>query len=278
MKDTPGKNPLDDEALVDALTPPYRSIEDVVAGLARLEAVLHPFRDLRGVFATAYLRITRAIESDLDSAGFANTEWMAQYLVSFGNLYREALLAYEQGRKEDVPRCWEIAFDAARAREGLVIQHLTLGINAHINHDLALALGTAGIDPRDQCYADHVLVNSILALSTDALKKDVARMYAPVLSRVDRLVGRADDDLVNFSIPRAREHAWVMAVALATAPTERERRLVRVALDEQAAVLARLIMSSPTRNPAFLAVVRAARVADKAVAFVYRLLGKRNGK
>lgn len=232
------------------LAQPYRTTADVAHGLAAVETRFKHERDLRGVFVTAYLEITRALERDLAAGGFADGAWVERYLVSFGNLYRAALHNYEAGRLDAVPKAWRRSFDAARAREGRVLHHLVLGINAHINHDLPLALVEIGIDPnRIRRYADHTRVNVVLEASTAALKGAVSDAYAPFLRQLDTMVGTLDDDITNFSIPRAREHAWTFAVALTSARTDVERGLLRRALDEQAAVLARLVLAAPSHTP-----------------------------
>jgi hypothetical protein len=258
----------------DLLRAEYTSIAAVVAGLEGVEAYCHPRRDRRGVFATAYLQITRALESEIVAGGFADPAWVTRYLVSFGNLYRAALLAWELGEASAVPRAWKLAFEAAREGSGLVLQHLVLGINAHINHDLALTLDGVGIDPeRERKYADHVRVNEVLEATTERLKSQVSTMYAPLLLRLDRLAGHLDDDLTGFSVPRARDHAWGFAVALAGARTDRERALLVRALDEQAAVMARLILSPATRHPLLLRMVRVAERLDVAASRIRGRLG-----
>lgn len=257
----------------DALGPPYTTVAEVAAALERVEARCLPLRDRRGVFATAYLRITRAIQREIARGGFEDAEWTGRYLVAFGNLYRDAVLAYESGDTAAVPKSWRIAFDAAGAGGGLVIQHLVLGINAHINHDLALALHVVGVDDdRPKRYADHTLVNDILETATAELKREVSSLYAPLLERVDWIAGRLDDDLTRFSIPRAREHAWTFAVAISAARNAGERALLTRGLDEQAAVLARLILAPPTRHPLLLSVVRTAERADTLARRLVRLL------
>jgi hypothetical protein len=251
-------DPLDETgAMREYVRTEYRSVDEVVRAMEGLEHHFHQRRDLRGVFATGYLEITRAIHRNLAGNLFLDAAWSTRYLVAFANLYRLALLDYEEGRTDRVPKSWRISFDAARAGTGLVIQHLVLGINAHINHDLAIALVQVGIDPdRPRRYADHLRINQILEGATARMKQRVASMYAPVLHRLDRLAGRLDDDLTNFSIPKAREHAWTFAVALAAARDEAERALLRRMLDDQAAVIARLVLASPTRHPVFLNSVR----------------------
>ncbi len=250
----------------EALHAEYRAVDDIVRGLERLEQQFLLRRDLRGVFATAYLQITRALERNMAAGSFIDPVWVTRYLVCFGNLYRRALLHYERGEVGAVPKAWRLSFDAARAGTGLVIQHLVLGINAHINHDLALALVEIGIDPeRPQKYQDHTTVNQVLEGATATLKHPVSAMYAPVLHRLDRIAGRADDMVTTFSISKAREHAWTFAVALSSARGEQERTLLRRALDEQAAVLARLVLASPTRHPLLRGTVHMLKRIDAAV-------------
>ncbi len=40
----------------------------------------------------------------------------------------------------DRPRCWQASWDVAGDASLLIVQHLLLGINADVNHDLALAV------------------------------------------------------------------------------------------------------------------------------------------
>ncbi len=251
---------------------------DVLSWLGTLEQQMLQARDRRGVFVTAYLTITRAIDAQCDANAFRDTAWVRQYLIAFGALYRDALRADLHTRSASastpnarVPKSWRIAFDAAAARRGWVIQHLMLGVNAHINHDLALALLMAGLDTdRASRYADHTAVNLILERATPALKREVAAKWAPVLERLDAAAGTLDDEAIGFSIPKARDHAWAMAVAIdATLRTPGET-LLRTALDEQAAVLARVILAPPVEAPAIARSKRllerldqAARVAER---------------
>jgi len=257
------------------LEPEFTDLGEVAVCLERVEAFCLPRRDRRGVFATAYLQITRAIEKEILAGGFHDPAWVARYLISFGNLYRRALLSCEIGAPAgSVPKAWRIAFDAARDGTGLVIQHLVLGINAHINHDLAIALYEVGIDPqRQRKYEDHTRVNEVLEATTERLKSQVSTLYAPLLQRVDWLAGTLDDDLTRFSIPKARDHAWSFAVAIAGARTDAERTLLRRALDDQAAVMARLILAPVTRHPTLLDAVKKAERADKAARRVFDWMG-----
>lgn len=236
--------------IADRLGNAFVTVEEVLAGLDWLETHWRGRGDLRGVFATAYLEITRALQVQLNRDTFHDYDWVCAYLVCFAEYYRKAVLAAEAGGGAMAPKSWRIAFDYAALGEGFILQHLLLGINAHINHDLSLTLRDVGIDPRrEDKYRDHSKVNEILEAATEDLKRQVAIQYAPLLKRLDRMTGRLSNEAVHFSIPKARDHAWTFAVALARAGDGREGRLLERALDEQAAVLARLIIAGPTRNP-----------------------------
>lgn len=251
----------------------YHTVDDVLVGLSNIEQHFLAQRDRRGVFATAYLHISQELNRRLAAQWFVDNAWVRQYLVCFANLYRRAVLAYEFGEHAAIPKAWKIAFDAARDRIGLVIQHLMLGINAHINHDLALALVEVGIDPnRSARYHDHTAVNQALEESTASLKHRVSSTYAPVLQRLDRIAGNLDEKLMNFSIPKAREHAWTFAVALTDVQDDEVHARLRRTLDEQAAVLARLVLNSPSRDRLL---VNTVRFVERIDALAWRVQGRR---
>lgn len=231
----------------------YQTVSDVIENLSQFEKRCIDSGDLRGVFTTAYLEITKAISNRIDSTSFKNPGWVTAYLIRFGNLYREALFFSDTANYERVPKSWKIAFETAKTGDGLIIQHLLLGINAHINHDLAIALCDVKIDPvRSDKHHDHTEVNNILRETTENLKSEVTIKYAPILKRLDRKTGYISNDAANFSIPKAREHAWSFAIALTRTKGNAEQTLLRKALDDQAAVMARLIMASPTRDRRFV--------------------------
>lgn len=250
----------------DHLRASYQTVPQVIESFEWLETYFIRNEDLRGVFATAYLHITKSINEALNSGHFEDRSWTQSYLTRFANLYREALLNFELETDGFVAKAWRISFDLADKKEGLILQHLLLGINAHINHDLAIALHQVKIDPnRHQKYSDHTRVNAILEESTNELKRKVADKYAPILNSIDRALGSLDDDVTSFSIPKAREHAWSFAIAFTAAQSKDEQNILLKSLDEQAAVLANLIMASPTRDTRFTGVLGALKWIDRKI-------------
>jgi hypothetical protein len=221
----------------------WGSMDDVVGALSALEAEWSRVQDRRIVFASVYRMMSEAVRERIRQRGFEDNVWAERYAVVFANLYRTALRGYEAGTISAVPKSWRISLDASKNGTALVIQDLLLGMNAHINHDLALALRDVGITPRDQRYRDHAAVNTILNAIMEEVQDRVAAMYARGLSDIDRWSGRLDEDVAGFGLTAARENAWTFGVALRSARLELERRLIRVVLDRSAAVFARGILA-----------------------------------
>jgi hypothetical protein len=105
----------------------------------------------------------------------------------------------------------------ARQRPGvLAVQHVLAGMNAHINHDLALAVmqtcsETGRSVPDADVATDFQAVNTVLArvvrpIRQTFLTEAVVRAGAPV--------SPAADAISMWSIDKARDAAWASAVTL----------------------------------------------------------------
>ncbi len=244
-----------------SIPPAFQSVQDVVDGLSRLEEIFITRQDRRGVFTSAYIQITKEIQSRIAAGLFADNQWLEQYVIAFANLYRIALERYEKEDFAELPKAWKLAFDAATQNRSSYIQDLILGINAHINHDLGLALLEVGIDPqRDSRYRDHTSVNDALQASTNVVQERISEIYAPVLGFIDLAGDELDEVLTNFSFAKARESAWLSGVALVEAGGEAARAKVHKRINDQSAVLGRLILRPNDRYPWLF---RALRLVDE---------------
>lgn len=233
----------------------WETVADVLSGLSVLEAEFVSRRDKRGVFATAYVLITRELSDRLDGGVFEDAEWLRRYIPTFADLYRQALVAYRD-EPDACPKPWRIAFDAA-ATGSLLIQDVFLGINAHMNHDLPLALSEVTIDPdRERRYRDHVRVNDALVAATDPVQDRIKDLYAPGLGLVDVAIGDFDEVLTNFSFGKAREAAWWGGVSLVDAGTDEERARRIADIEDRSAVLGRLILAPSERFPLLFPALR----------------------
>lgn len=238
-----------------SLSARWETTEDVLSGLTALESMFVSERDKRGVFATAYAEMTRELSDRVERGEFEDPEWLRRYIPAFADLYRQALLAYEED-PDRAPKPWRIAFDAAQT-ESLLIQDVFLGINAHMNHDLPLALMAVTIDPdRESRYRDHVSVNRALRTATGPVQDRIRDLYAPGLGLLDIAAGEFDEFVTNFSFEKAREAAWWGGVSLVDAEDEtvRDRRLEDI--EDRSAVLARLVLAPSEQFPLLFPVLR----------------------
>jgi hypothetical protein len=237
-------------------TAPFRTLDDVVDGLADLETRFRQVNDRRAVFLTLYGVVSAEIRARVARGEFADNEWVRRYAVSFADLYRVALERYDAGDLAAVPKAWRLTFDAARGGRGLVVQDMLLGVNAHVNADLPHALTTVSIGPdRAARYRDHSAVNAVLGAVTERATERLAALYAPGLPGLDEFGGPVDEVISAFSLEVARESAWESAVALANASSPFEVGLVTRLISTRSAAVARLLLS-PSRNPALIEACR----------------------
>ena len=195
------------------LADPFESMADVRDRLEALETSLLEASDRRAVFLTVYTEMTAETMREIDAGVFLDPEWMERYLVRFAEYYRRAFNAYGRGAFAEVPDPWIVAFGTALRDNALVMQDLLLGINAHINYDLALTLSDIGLDPdRSDKRADHDRINEILRRLVSVQQELLSERYAPGLSRVGERLGELDDLTAAISLRTAREKAWQVAV------------------------------------------------------------------
>lgn len=220
-----------------------QTIDDVLRELDTIIDRSVKANDQLGVFAFVYWRTTEKIKEGIAVGRFSDPARLEAFDVAFARRYIDAYWQLQNG--ERTTRAWAVPF-AAR-REGLTqLQHLLLGMNAHINLDLGIVAAEQA--PGDQIHLireDFMSVNQILAELTDELQERLSRV-SPLLFLLDWVGGRKDEAVVNFSIRRARDFAWHVANRLAYLEgTERERFLR--ATDEDVAAIAHRVRRPPGR-------------------------------
>lgn len=203
--------------------------------------------DRRAVFLECYTLMTGNMLGAIEASRFHDGEWAGRLLLRFAAYYFQALEAYDQ---KDIPctQVWRFAHDCACEGKLHVLQHLLLGINAHINYDLVLSLVDLldqeweGLSPdqRRHRYEDHCLVNEVIAATIDTVQDTVVERYDPRLDWVDRLLGRLDERLLSALISRWRQEVWEEALRFLETPPE-EREELRRAMEARVLKRARQI-------------------------------------
>lgn len=201
---------------VEVLTAtPYTSHWDAYTRLSCLEEHFVAAGDRRAIFASVYTLTTLRMAQSIDAGTYADTNWMRAYQTIFANYYRQALHDYELGNYGDVPESWLLAFDAAASGETLILQDVILGMNAHINRDLAYAVEDVGISPnRATKKADHTLVNQTLAEVADEVIAALSSIYGSNYDLLDTALGPTDELFLAAGFVTIRENAWNNAVSL----------------------------------------------------------------
>jgi hypothetical protein len=221
---------------------PSQTIDEIIAQLS--EIVDHSRRESSrlGYFAALYRKITTRVKEGIQNGRFEDGARMERLDVNFANRYLEA---YELQRKGEVPTAsWQVSFEAAGHWRPLILQHLLLGINAHINLDLGIAaVETSHGDQLASLKHDFDLINRLLAELVQPVQDKIGEV-SPWIGFLDRIDSSADDAIINFSLDRARASAWNFAVRLNSLGGN-ERIAAVKQRDQEIAALGRLVYKPP---------------------------------
>jgi len=192
-------------AQLEQLTPPVYAMDTVVSRMRALDAAL-PERDGIAVFNRVYLAVTEEIDRRLDAGEFAQAQAAITLDVRFAERY---LRVAEEGCP---PACWRPLLQFRRHPGVRPLQFALAGINAHIGHDLALAVvdacRTLGCEPAD-LEDEFDRVGDVLVSLEERIREDL--MPGPdVLQIADPLTHL----LGSWSLERARDATWSAARAL----------------------------------------------------------------
>jgi len=159
-------------------------------------------------FNRMYLDVTRQVNSELGQGFFADPAFMTQLDVAFANLYFAAADAADT--PASVPLAWRPLAEQ-RATAGIEpVQFALAGMNAHINHDLPIAVvstcaALATAPEAGPHFADYQKVDQLL----DAAEQSIRQSFesAPELA-VDRHLSAVANLVASWSINNARDLAW----------------------------------------------------------------------
>lgn len=141
--------------------------------IERLRADALAADDASGHFPAMYARVTAAVERAAGGGRFGDGEGMLAFAAAFAEWY----LGPRAGTAV-VPGCWRAAWDVADDRRLLIVQHLLLGINAHVNHDLPQVVVQLADVRGDlaRMRADFDAVNDVLAATYPVVLRDLGRV------------------------------------------------------------------------------------------------------
>ncbi|MCU1538929.1 MAG: hypothetical protein JWP82_3280 [Humibacillus sp.] len=194
-------------------------MDELISRMRALQDEL-PSGDGVRAFNGMYLTVTELVRDRLVSGGFADSAFMTRLDLVFAGLYLEAAGSVSSDPSTSpvaLVAAWAPLVDRRAATGVLPIQFALAGMNAHINHDLPIAvvracrqlgldLDTAGVE------ADYQAITGLLA----SVQEQVRRSFLDgVALEVDQAYAAPIADLVgSWSIGRARDAAWANARVL----------------------------------------------------------------
>ncbi|MEV0261329.1 DUF5995 family protein [Streptomyces sp. NPDC050617] len=178
-------------------------VDGVLARMRALDAELPP-GDGVAVFNRVYLSVTAEIDRRITAGHFGDRDAAAELDARFAGRYLAAVDAAAAGRR--APACWRPLFQLRRHPAVRPLQFALAGINAHIGHDLALALVDTCRARRVEPAAlegDFDRIGDLLVGMEEMIREEL--MPGPdlldVADPLTHLVG-------SWSLQAAREAAW----------------------------------------------------------------------
>src|ERR1700761_3655957 len=193
---------------------PAQTIDEVIAQLETIIANSIASNNRAGYFAALYHKVTCRVKQGIQTNEFENGPRMERFDVVFANRY---LAAYDQWIRKDtqLSPSWQVAFEMVEKSSVLVLQHLLIGMNAHINLDLGVAVTVVAKEqnlPLANMKNDFNTINTILASLTYQVVSELDRI-SPLLSLAG-MHSKNDSLFIQFAMDNARDGALCFAEEL----------------------------------------------------------------
>ena len=221
------------------------TIDDVLIALDEIIKHCKEHNDPLGYFAALYRNVTQQVKDGIVEEIFDDNARMAKLDVIFAKRYLDAYYAYKSSKETTIS--WKKAFDSARDYLPIVLQHLLLGMNAHISLDLGIAAAKAASDhPLEDLHADFNKINNILAALVNQVEQDLIQIW-PTWHKIIKMANNSDKLIVNFSMQLARDGAWKFANLIFNKSDTDLKTLIQER-DQKVANISNIII-----NPGFIA-------------------------
>ena len=197
-----------------------KTIDDVIEEMNQVIDRCIREKSKIGYFAVLYRDVTIQVKNKIQEGNyFEDGKRMERLDVVFAERFLDAI---NHHWSQDQPsKSWLIAFDTSKAKSPIILQHLLMGMNAHINLDLAIA--TAQVAPGYLLPAiegDFQKIMDLLSSMIDEVQERI-ELVSPAIKLIDKFGGRTDEKIAGFVIKKARDLSWSTAEKLAIeTPTE----------------------------------------------------------
>jgi hypothetical protein len=207
-----------------SVAPADQPLYEIVSGAApvtidevlkRMESIDQLLPDGDGLkwFNRLYMMVTREVDLRPPAGGWKDADWLLLLDVVFAGFYFRAVAGFLSGASA-VPNSWN-AMLSARFTAGIDrIQFALAGMNAHINHDLSLALLATdqemNVEPAEGS-AQHVDYEAVNGLLNTVMPSALEMLASGVLGGLAQDTGKVGRILAFWDMCSARDLAWGFA-------------------------------------------------------------------
>lgn len=204
---------------------PINNIDDVIIILQDIINESIKNESPLGYFAALYQKVTIKVKEGIQNKYFEDNQRMEKLDIIFAKRYIDAYYNYQNNLP--ITSSWKTAFSIANNYWYIVLQHLLVGMNAHINLDLGIAAAevSEGHDIQN-LHNDFNKINEILSSLVSEVEDDLSNVY-PFLKKILKWTRKVDNFLVDFSMELARDGAWNFAVELANTPESDLEKIIQ---------------------------------------------------
>ncbi|MCS4303019.1 DUF5995 family protein [Chryseobacterium sp. BIGb0232] len=226
-----------------------KTIEEVLKKLDEIIIWCKENKSPAGYFACTYRIMTAQVLKGIQQKKFEDNPRMTLLDLAFAQRYLEAWENYSNAKK--CTNAWYIAFEATKNKDLLILQHIFLGMNAHINLDLGIS--AASIMPYrkiNPLKKDFENINTVIA-SINQKVQDALNIICYPVQLIDQLSNGKDNAVLDFAISRARDTSWATAVISSNTPNFLKESVISI-VDYAAAKVATQILNPKILTPALL--------------------------
>lgn len=202
-----------------------QTIDEVIECLDQIIQTSKESQSPDGYFAALYRKVTLEVKKGIEEGFFEDGSRMETLDVIFAKRYIDAY--HEFHKDQPVTAAWRLAFEASKNKNLIVLQHLLLGMNAHISLDLGIAAVETMIDqPIEALHDDFNKINEVLSNLVDDVQRDLCQIW-PALTWILKFAGKLDDKITDFSMKLARDGAWRFATNLSEMPPDQAKEFIK---------------------------------------------------
>ena len=205
-------------------------------------------KDPRAVFQLTYLTFSKHVYQNLISGSFTDQQWDTDMCCRFVEIYMHQMRLWDE-KSPNLCNTWREALELMEQGKLNVLQCMFLGMNAHINYDLAFCTLGACVAQGDselnanpgltqsfehrglaERYRDYLQINHVGWRSITHIQDEVLNRFHPILGVFNRWGVKVSKPLSLRVLMASRDQAW-----------RRTALLIHTNTPQESSALARLI-------------------------------------